>query len=211
MIRAVLFDFDGVLVDSESLHHEAWSDAVRPYGARVGWPEYQRRFVGKTDVWAGRTLLSKAGRKPAAPLVREVCERKHRYFRERAPETLNVAKEIVKWIANRLRNQLLGVVSSSPAIDVEPILEKAGLIGRLDVTVYGEHVRRHKPDPEAYLVAIERLRALKSGLDAAECIAFEDSDSGVAAASAAGLIVHRIASPAELLPALQQRFARPNR
>ncbi|MEZ5394575.1 MAG: HAD hydrolase-like protein [Bryobacterales bacterium] len=60
-IRAILFDFDGTLVDSEPLHYEAWMHAVRPHGASTDWQDYRARFVGKTDRWAGREVAQLRG------------------------------------------------------------------------------------------------------------------------------------------------------
>ena len=63
-IRAVLFDFDGVLVDSEPLHYRCWMDVIKPYGAHMPWPEYNRLLTGKTDLIAAEILLIEAGKSP---------------------------------------------------------------------------------------------------------------------------------------------------
>ncbi len=206
-IRAVLLDFDGTLVDSEPLHYEAWLNAVEPYGASTDWPDYVARFVGKTDTWAAETFLTEAGGEVDPALIRRVCDAKHAYFRERSPQRLSVTGGVVNWILERLGGRLVGVVSSSISRDVEPTLVKGGLRDRLDVVVCGEHVKRHKPDPEPYLLALERLRSRGAGLDAAQVVAFEDSSSGLASATAAGMDVVRVDAPTSLVTLLAARIA----
>ncbi len=196
-LEALLLDFDGTLVDSEPLHYEAWSAAVADFGAGVSWADYQRRFVGKTDVWGGETLLSEAGVQVTEALVAEVCQAKHRYYRSHAPDRLRISHETLSAIEELPSYLRLAIVSSSPAIDVEPTLEHAALGSRIEVRVYGDHVANHKPHPEPYHLAVERF-SQRQAVRKSACVAFEDSDSGVSSAKAAGLTVQRVASPDEL-------------
>lgn len=202
-IRAFLIDFDGTLVDSEPLHYEAWEAAVRPHGAGVTWEEYQERFVGKTDIWAGETYFREAGLEADPALLEKVRAAKHSYFRREAPERLRIAKETVESILQLSTDLRLMVVTSSKAIDVEPTLQASGLAARFEGRVFGDEVRKHKPDPEPYLLALERL-----GLAAAECVAFEDSSSGIASAQGAGVEAVRIDSPEMLPTSLRSVFHR---
>lgn len=196
-IHAILLDFDGTIVDSEPLHFEAWMEAVEPHGAGVAWDEYQRRFVGKTDVWAGRTFLAEAGHAADAATVEEVRQTKHRIFRSRAPERLRIAAKTLQVIGQIAAHVRLAVVSSSDLQDVEPVLEAADLRGLIETTVYGGDVRRHKPDPEPYELALSRLRA-SNAIEKQHCLVFEDSSAGVASAKAAGLPVQSVDDPRRL-------------
>ena len=204
--RAVLLDFDGTLVDSEPLHHEAWLHAVEPYGGGTDWTDYVARFVGQTDRWAARVFLEEAGREADDSLQSAVCEAKHAYFRERSPQRLGVTAGVVDWIRAHLDGRFIGVVSSSISRDVEPTLVKDGLQERLDVMVCGEHVERHKPDPEPYLLALERLRSREPGLNAAHAVVFEDSRSGLASATAAGMQVVAVDTPENLVSLMRGRL-----
>lgn len=195
--RAVLLDFDGTIVDSEPLHFEAWMEAVEPHGGGVDWGEYQRRFVGKTDVWAGRTFLEEADHPADAETVEAVRQTKHRIFRSRAPERLRIAAATLEAVGRVARQARLAVVSSSDMRDVEPVLEAADLRSLVETTVYGGDVRRHKPDPEPYELAVERLRAF-APIEKTACLVFEDSSAGLASAKAAGLAVVRVEHPDRL-------------
>ncbi len=196
-IRAIFFDFDGTLVDSEPLHHECWSEAVRPFGAAVGWEDYQRRFVGVSDRAAGRTLLTEAGHHPSEELLKRVCDAKHSAYRARCP-ALAITDEICTSIHYHSSHLPLGVVSSSITLEVQPVLEKAAIQNSLKVVVCGQHLARFKPDPEPYLLALRLLDNNSHSIRAEHCLVFEDSDAGMAAATNAGMRVRRVAAPEQL-------------
>ncbi len=201
-IRAIFLDFDGTLVDSESLHYEAWSTAVAPHGAGTDWDDYQLRFVGKSDRWAGRAFLEEAGHSPDESVIDQVCLTKHAYYRERSCERLKIDPQVRDWLLGLPREFGLAVVSSSPTVDVEPTLLASGLHTRLNAMICGDHVERLKPHPEPYLTALRRV-----GCRAEEAIVFEDSSSGLAAAQAAGIEAIRVEEPAHLLGLLQAALA----
>ena len=198
-IRAILFDFDGTLVDSEPLHYEAWLHAVRDYGATTGWDDYRARFVGQTDRWAGHALLSSVGHPADEESVTNVCLAKHAYFRAKTPERLTISEAARDLVSETLKHLPLGIVSTSPTVDVEPTVIRAGLRARFEVLVCGEDVRKHKPDPEPYQLALERLNAPGRGFVAAEVLVLEDSKSGIAAATAAGMRVRPVTEPGNVV------------
>ena len=173
--------------------------AVRDHGASTDWPDYTARFVGQTDRWAGRTLLQSVGHPADDESVRTVCLAKHAYFRANTPDRLVIAAEARALIAEVLQHLPLGIVSTSPTVDVEPTVIRAGIRERFEVLVCGEHVRKHKPDPEPYHLALERLNATGRGLSAADVLVLEDSKSGIAAARAAGMRVRPVDEPGNLV------------
>ena len=207
-IQAILLDFDGTLVDSEFLHYDCWSRAVAPYGAKIGWEDYQRRLVGRTDIEAGKILLSEAGHDPTPELLGAVCAHKHQGYRRRFCHELTIESEILEWIARRPAHLQLGLVSSSSTQEVEPLLIQENIRTSFDFIVLGDHVSRHKPHPEPYQRAIGYLNQGGLSDPPSATIVFEDSDSGVASAQAAGLRVRRVRSPKELLPAIREELSR---
>jgi HAD superfamily hydrolase (TIGR01509 family) len=196
--KAILLDFDGTLVDSEPLHYRCWSEAVRPWGAATDWEDYQRRFVGITDREGARIFLSEAGHEPTAELIRKACDLKHELYRSRCGEALAIPDEVALLIQELSAIVLVGIVTSSIELELGPVLAKAGLRETIRVMVCGDHVERHKPDPEPYELAVKRLRSLSDTVLAADCLVFEDSAAGVAAATAAGMRVSRVRHPTEL-------------
>ena len=211
-IRAVLFDFDGTLIDSEYLHHEAWLEAVEPWGVTLGWEDYKRQLVGISDTRASEFFLDLAGKPRTPEAIKAGRERKHAAYRRRSAQELKVHPGVEEWIRDNYARIPLGVVSSSATPDVVPILESQRIADCMRFTICGDHVERLKPDPEPYLLALEKLRADHGVSDPTECLVFEDSATGVKAATAAGMRVHTVAEPGDLSAALEQwtgRIAEP--
>ena len=198
----MLFDFDGTLVDSEYLHHESWLEAAAQWGVSVSWEEYERRLVGISDRRACEFFLDLAGMAETPELIELGRSRKHRAYRARSIEELKIDRRVLDWIHRNYGRVPLGVVSSSGVPDVVPILERQGVAGCMQFVICGDHVERLKPDPLPYLHALEKLRSGCSIEDSGECLAYEDSLTGIQAASAAGMTVHAVSTPSELPGAL---------
>jgi HAD superfamily hydrolase (TIGR01509 family) len=179
VLQAVMFDMDGVLVDSEPLWFEAESSVM----ARLGgtWTQAdQHALVGGSMAATTRYLLDKGTRQVSQAVVaRWLTEAMIELLSTRPLPMLPGAAELVAEVAGAGLPYAL-VTSSEPVI-------VAAVLSRLDtpfpVTVCGGDVSRTKPDPEGYLLA-----AVKLGVDPVHCIAVEDSPNGVAAAEAAGYL-----------------------
>lgn len=200
--QAILFDFDGVLADSEPVHFECWREIVAGYGLHLDWETYCQHGIGVSDRLLLALLCEKAD--PPVDLELLVAEfpRKKELFRARMLERQPFSPE-VRELLEQLRGYQLAVVTSSGQTEVEPVLEKAGLRGFFHAAVYGGDVRQHKPAPDPYLLAMERL-----GVRIA--LAVEDSDAGEASARAAGLDVLRVRTPAEMPVSLRRRLNGPD-
>ena len=191
---AVLFDFDGVLSDSEPIHWEAWRDTLVPAGIVLDWQAYQNHCIGIADLKLLSYFASLAPRKIDSESLRSLYDVKRARFREILAQRDPIPKEVVSLIAS-LATRRLGVVTSSSRTEVTLSLERSGIQPFLRVLVCGEDVTNHKPYPEPYLLAAKKIGA-KSPL------VVEDSESGVLSARAAGFEVLRINGPWELKEAL---------
>ena len=199
-IRAVFFDFDGTLVDSERLHYECWMDAVGPYGGHITWPEYYQLLTGRSDLDAGRLLLTRAGLEPTEEHLTNACQAKTRAYLARFLDELRIEKSVLSWIRNTPDYLHIGVVTSSGEHEVAPVLVKYGIYNSLSLSVYGNDVTNLKPDPEPYLLAIQRATKAaqtqgEQAITKEQCLAFEDSEAGISSAVAAGLRVVEVGSP----------------
>ena len=204
--KAILFDFDGTLVDSEPLHYEAWLHAVKPYGAHTDWDDYVLRFVGQTGRWAAETFLNEAGVDYTAELVKQATRTKEAYFRRYVDERIVITAETAYAVKQLPSNLPIGVITSSVITEVEPALIVAGLRDRLSVLVCAADVSQHKPHPEPYLTGLERLRVDHghAQLVPASVTVYEDSRSGIASATAAGMTVRTVPDPRDLPNLLSQ-------
>ena len=202
-IRAVFFDFDGTLVDSERLHYECWMDAVKPFGGHITWPEYYQRLTGRSDRDAGLLLLTRAGHEPTEDHLTSACQAKTRAYLARFLDELMIEKSVTSWIRNTSDYLHIGVVTSSGEHEVAPVLVKCGIYNSLSLAVYGNDVKSLKPDPEPYLLAMQRATKAaqtqgERAITKEQCLAFEDSEAGISSAVAAGLRVVKVGSPKEV-------------
>lgn len=190
---ALLFDFDGVLADTEPLHFTCWRDILQTKGILLDWEYYQTKCIGISD----RQMLQALGQMgPVCHAIEELMPLyplKKQLFREQAEQTKLIAQDLVE-LLNSCSNYLMAVVTSSGRTEIEPILKREGVLPLLQAAVYGNEVKALKPDPEPYRTAMERLGVTRA-------IAFEDSQAGFASAQAAGCEVVEVRHPREV-PAL---------
>lgn len=187
VIDAVIFDFDGLILDTETAEYQSIVDVFASHGEELSFGLWQS-YIGTTDHphWC-EILESQLGRAvERGPLI---ADRRHR--NRKMVDALDVNAGVLELVAaSRAAGLSLGVASSSPRDWVHAHLDHRGLRCHFDVFANGDEVERTKPDPAVYLLALERL-----GVDAERAIAIEDSVNGCRAAIAAGLAVVAVPSP----------------
>jgi HAD superfamily hydrolase (TIGR01509 family) len=189
VIDAVVFDLDGVLLDTEELWDEARRRLAAERGAR--WPDdAQRAMMGMSSHEWSRYMHDVIGlAEPPEEISTEVVRRLEALYRKRLP-LVPGALEAVGRVGARWP---LGIASSSNRPLIDLFLELTGTRDRFRATVSSEEVERGKPAPDVYLEAARRL-----GRDPAVCAAIEDSENGIRSASAAGMGV--VAIPNHVFP-----------
>ena len=187
---ALVFDFDGVLADTERHIWKAWSQILAPHHINFSWPDYCRLGRGLTD----ESMLSRLlGPDPDPALfssLRNQISVREAVVRRLCAEHPPIPNSTVSMLCS-LQSHRVGLVTSSRRAEVEPILERAGIISCFHSVVCGEDTAAHKPHPEPYLLIRQKL-AIDGGL------AFEDSDAGIASSEAAGFAPVRIGDPNDL-------------
>ena len=181
--RAVVFDMDGLLLDTETLWHEAEVELFRRHGGEFTWDD-KMAVIGTSYDFTSRYFADRLGlpRERGAELVREMIEVMHGLVR-RSVDARPGAVELVERL-RALDGVGLGLASNSPRFLVDDALRTAGLSDVFDTIVTSDDVEHAKPAPDIYLLACERL-----GVKPGDALALEDSASGIAAAKAAGLTV----------------------
>lgn len=183
MARAILFDFNGVIVNDEPQHCDALIAALETYGYTLGRSEYYRHYLGFDDRECFRFTFERMGLHADEARLQEAIGRKAELY-ERA---IRSSLELVPGSADFVRQAAgagfhLAVVSGALRREIEMILSAADLRDHFEVIVAAEDVTRCKPDPEGYQTARAAL-----GLPARECMVIEDSRPGLEAARSAGL------------------------
>jgi HAD superfamily hydrolase (TIGR01509 family) len=185
LYRALLFDLDGTLAETDSLHLTTWVDGLRPYGIEVNEEFYRERISGRSNSKIVEDLLPHL----SAEEGKELTDAKEASFRERAgkleplPGLLDFMEE------GKSRGLSLALVTNAPEENVEAILLALELREFFDEVVLSDEVGSVKPDPAPYKTALDKL-----GVSPEEALAFEDSTSGIASAVGAGIPTVGIAS-----------------
>jgi HAD superfamily hydrolase (TIGR01509 family) len=193
---SILFDFDGVLADTEPLHFDCWRDVLSRFGVDLSWDYYANNCIGTSEHDTIRAYLNLAN--PPLPFDALWAEypRKKELFRSMITKSVPLAtgaRELLGELAGRYR---MAVVSSSNRREVEPALETAGIRQYFDALVCGLEVPQLKPAPDPYLRAAQLLRSKRP-------LVVEDSAAGVASAQAAGFDFVRVRSVEELADAVR--------
>jgi HAD superfamily hydrolase (TIGR01509 family) len=178
MISAVLWDNDGVLVDTETAFFDLTRDAFAAIGLSLTPEHWMKEFMGRG--MPSRAIAAAMGAPDAA--IERVLEDRNATFRRILEAGVQVQPGVRETLASLRGRVRLAIVTSAPADQLQLIHRSTGLLPFFDSIVTADDCARTKPWPDGYLVALERL-----GLRADECVAVEDSARGVAAARAAGL------------------------
>ncbi|MBQ0977956.1 MULTISPECIES: HAD family hydrolase [Micromonospora] len=186
-VKALIFDFDGLLMDTETTLLESWRWEWRRHGLELDPAGFFADHGGDANEPRYAALAATVG--PAYD--RGSSHALRMAYRAELNAALEPAPGIVGWLDRAAELGLrLAVASSSPVTHVRTMLDRAGLRARFEVLATGEEVAAHKPDPAVYLLALDRL-----GLPAEEAVAFEDTAHGMAAAHAAGLRCVAVPNP----------------
>jgi HAD superfamily hydrolase (TIGR01509 family) len=178
LYRALLFDLDGTLAETDSLHLPTWVDVLEPYGVSVDERFYRESISGRNTGEIIRDLLPELSDEEN----RSVGDAKEARFRERATE-LEPLTGLLDFIEfGRERGMSIVLVTNAPEENVQAILLALQLRDFFDAVVLADEVEAVKPDPAPYVAALRRL-----GIPAEEALAFEDSVSGISSSVAAGI------------------------
>lgn len=191
MIRAIFFDFNGVVIDDERLQLDAYREVFGAEGITLSDEEYFD-CMGMDDKTFVRANFERAGREVSNEAMNAIIERKTERHRELIKDDLPLFPGVVTFIKNSARRYALGLVSMARRVEINHVLERAHLEDAFSVIVSAEDVKACKPDPSCYLLALERLneKLKASNAQAAqpqECLVIEDAAQGIQSGRAAGM------------------------
>jgi HAD superfamily hydrolase (TIGR01509 family) len=185
MLKALLFDLDGTLAETNSVHHSTWVNVLEPHGYDVTWDFYRDRISGRLAPEIVADLLPNLSDEEA----QEMAEQKEAQFREQAGtlEPLPGLLDLVE--KGQERGMGIALVTNAPKENVFVVLDTLGLDDTFEPVILAEEIGVSKPDPAPYQAALEALN-----VSANEAVAFEDSPSGIASSVDAGIPTVGIAS-----------------
>jgi HAD superfamily hydrolase (TIGR01509 family) len=204
MLRAVIFDFNGIIVDDEPIHFELFQRVLSEEGIGLTERDYYARYLGFDDRGAFTAAYSDHGRSLDEDKLAHLIDRKAAYYRELIRTKLRLFPGVTDLLPALARQVPLALASGALRNEINTILSDIGLRDCFSAVVGAEDVAAGKPDPEIFLKALAQLN-LRSGngrpIHPAECVVIEDSKEGVRGARRAGMKCLAVTNshPAELL------------
>jgi HAD superfamily hydrolase (TIGR01509 family) len=184
-IIALLFDLDGTLAETDTLHFPVWAEILADHGVHADWDFYQERVSGRLNP----DIIAEFMPHLSEVETHRLLDYKESEFRRRAPE-LSPLPGLMELLERARHSEMeLALVTNAPAENARALTGAIGLSGIFAVEVFAGELPAGKPDPLAYSTALKRLEA-----SAEESLAFEDSPSGIASAVGAGITTVGIAS-----------------
>ncbi len=188
MLKAILFDLDGTLIDSEHFYFDCWNEILAEWGAALTFDDWVDNYAGTTLRVNAKKLSDKYG--ITMPLD-ELIDRREQLTIQRFKSTdvalMPYALELIEFFA--AKGLTMAIATSSLRKDVEAIFERNGLAHYFKLIITRSDITNGKPHPESYLTCCEQLGFAKN-----ECIVFEDTINGLTAAKAAGLTCYAVQS-----------------
>ena len=193
MIRAVLFDFNGVIVDDEPVHFKLFQKVLAEEGIKLSKKDYYSKYLGMDDFDCFATAARDAGQPAEEAQVQSWIQRKSKYYDQEMETNTPFVPGVLEFIRILSEKHYLGVVSGALRREIEMMLRRGGVREAFSAIVAAEDFEKGKPDPEGFDLGMRMLNrdcvASADLLLPGECLVFEDSIWGIQAATAAGMPV----------------------
>ena len=188
MLKAILFDFDGTIANTEPLHYKTWKETLKDYGVETDPKFYKQHISGRTNPAIIQNLLPQLSPTEAEKVANE----KEAKFREMAVslQPLTGLLDFIEWVKNQKLQR--AVVTNAPPENAEFMLEVLQLKDTFPLVILGGEMTVAKPDPAPYKLCLEKLE-----ISPKEAIVFEDSRSGINSAVGAGIYTVGVSSTHE--------------
>ncbi len=191
MLRAIIFDCDGVIVDSEPHHFKAFQQILSEEGILFTKEEYFKKYLALDDKTCFETVLAAHGRTYNKQILKDLIIRKMEVYRRLSQQELFLYPGVVEFVRKAQGSYRLAIASGAFRGEIKAALDKAGLRSAFPVIVSAQDVRNGKPHPDAFLSALrqmnERHPMPSPPIRPEECLVIEDSIHGIEAAHAAGM------------------------
>lgn len=191
MIRAVLFDFNGVIVDDEPVHFKLFQKVLAESGIKLNKKDYYSKYLGMDDYDCFGAAARDAGQPADETRVQAWIDKKSKYYDEEMESNAPFVPGVLDFIKALSAKHYLGIVSGALRREIEMMLKRGGVREAFSAIVAAEDIEKGKPDPEGYDKGMRLLNrdcvASADLLLPAECLVFEDSVWGIQSAAAAGM------------------------
>jgi beta-phosphoglucomutase len=202
MLCALIFDFNGIIVDDEPIHFKLFQAVLGEEGITLTEEAYYARYLGFDDRGAFTAGFRDSNRSLTDEKLAELIDRKAVYYQQAIRDQVAIFPGVKKLIYELAPHVPLAVASGALRHEIATILKTAGLLNYFQAVVSAEDVKEGKPEPEIFLTVLAKLNAsVKQPIEPADCIVIEDSKEGIRGARRAGMKCLAVTNshPAELL------------
>lgn len=189
MIKAIIFDFDGVIADTEPLHYRAAAAVLEARGIHVSEADFYERLMGLSDDAFFRQVLHEAQRPITGNLLHDLLVEKNTRYESIMYRELKPLPGVDDFVLAASQRGPTAVCSGARRFEIVGLLQQFGLDGWINTIISIDEARVSKPDPAGYLMTLRTLQEKSPSLTASQCMVIEDSLHGIAAAKAAGMPV----------------------
>jgi HAD superfamily hydrolase (TIGR01509 family) len=191
MLRAVIFDCNGVIADDEGIHYALFRDVLKSEGISLEREEYDRRYLSFDDRHCFEAVLRDRGKSIDPTHISDLIKIKARAYRDAVRGRIKIFPGVRELVKAAVEYYPLAIASGARREEIAYILNEAGLFTCFQAVVGAEDVQNAKPSPEPFLTALDRLNSVRCEPDdplyPADCLVIEDSVGGVQGAKAAGM------------------------
>ncbi|GAB4231247.1 MAG: HAD family phosphatase [Stanieria sp.] len=198
-LKAILFDFNGVIINDEAIHQELINDILLGENLRPEESEYREICLGRSDRVCLKNILAHRGRFVTDEYLDKLVANKSVAYQEKLTqlETLPIYPGLSDFLAQiQQQGLIIGLVTGALKAEVQLVLQRAKLESYFSVIVAGDDINQSKPEPDGYLLAVKLINQNYPNLNLqpSECLAIEDTYAGIEAAKKAGIQVVGIAN-----------------
>ncbi|MCS6874132.1 MAG: HAD family phosphatase [Pyrinomonadaceae bacterium] len=191
MIKAILMDFNGVIINDEPLQMKAYADCLKREGIELTEEDYYS-CTGMDDRAFVKEQFRRAGKKISDEKLEEIIKEKTGKWREGLRDEIPLFEGVENFIKKCSHRFSLGLVSMANREEINYVLDETGLAKYFDVVISAEDVKNHKPNPECFLKAFRQIDKIRSSrnhlpLERYECLVIEDVPQGIEAAKSIGM------------------------
>lgn len=188
MLKAAIFDFDGVITDSEILHFRAFNETLQQYNFQIDKPNYYQKYLGLSDKDCFKTLIQEGYLPIEEDQVPNLIAQKKIVYAALAATEGQIIAGVHSFLALLDRHHIIrAICSGALEAEIRFTLKQADLEDGFAAIVAADHVTVGKPDPEGFLLTLQRLQSVIPDLQADQCVVIEDAHWGLDAAKAAGM------------------------
>ena len=191
MLKTVIFDFDGVITDSEILHFRTFNEILSKYGVEISLRDYYKDYLGLSDFDLFKLLINNGTLKLDTSEIESLVSRKNEIFEKLAQSEGKIIEGVRDFLQKLTQNKItIAICSGALLSEIELVLEQANLRGFFEVIVSAEQTQRSKPYPDGFLLTLQKLnKKSSSNIKAEQCVVIEDSHWGIEAAKQAKMNV----------------------